>query len=218
MKASLFIVALLLLASSAFATPSSSPTATPTATVTATTAPTPAMNAQYWKGPNFVAPLSQCSSGQALTADVPAYNGKTRAYLCGPIPLAQPSATPTAGNPFVATSNSNPPTVGYGGITLAGTNTTLSATCSGGSTGVSIAAASTNNRGQITTSSSASTNCTITWSSTTAWPTTPFCVFVDANASITPIAFSVDDANCNTTSCKFDFASASSEKVNWLCF
>lgn len=96
-----------------------------------------------------------------------------------------------------------------------GTGSIPTATCSGGSTGVSIAATSTDNRGQITTSSSASTNCTITFNHT--WPQAPFCVFTDANSSVTPVAYSFDVAGSGTTAVKFDFASATSKVVNYLC-
>jgi len=92
--------------------------------------------------------------------------------------------------------------------------TAPTATCSGGSTGVSLAAGSTDNRGIITTSSSASTNCTITFNHT--WPQAPFCDFTDANASATPLGYSADTVN--TTTAKFDFASATSAKVTYHCF
>lgn len=88
-------------------------------------------------------------------------------------------------------------------------------TCSGGSTGTSVAAGSTNNRGQVVTSSSASTNCTITWNSGVPFPQAPFCMFVDGSASITPTTFST--GACGTTTCVFDFASATSKTVNYLC-
>lgn len=89
------------------------------------------------------------------------------------------------------------------------------ATCSGGSTGVSIAAGSTNNRGQIVTSSSASTNCTVTWSAAAAWPQAPFCIVDDAAASITPTGVSVGATS--TSSMVIDFASAASKTFNWVC-
>ena len=103
-----------------------------------------------------------------------------------------------------------------GGLFNATGGAVPTATCSGGSTGVSITAGSTNNRGQIVTSSSASTNCTITWSAASTWPQAPFCVFQDAAASITPTA--VSTGACGTSTCVLDFASATSKTFNYLCF
>lgn len=88
-------------------------------------------------------------------------------------------------------------------------------TCSGGSTGVSFGLNSTNNRGSMTTSSSASTNCTITWSASGSWTQPPYCVFTDGSASITPTSFST--GACGGTTCIFDFASATSKVVNYVC-
>lgn len=93
--------------------------------------------------------------------------------------------------------------------------TAPTATCSGGSTGVSVTGGSANNRGQMTTSSTASTNCTITWSANGTWPQAPFCVFTDGSGSTTPTAFST--GSCGTSTCTFDFASATSKVVNWVC-
>lgn len=102
------------------------------------------------------------------------------------------------------------------GFTLQSIGGTIpTATCSGGSSGVSIASGSTNNRGQLTTSSSASTNCTITWSTSGAWFNNPFCVFTDANASVTPVAYST--GACSTSTCVVDFVSATSKNINWMC-
>jgi hypothetical protein len=89
-------------------------------------------------------------------------------------------------------------------------------TCSGGSTGTSVTAGSTNNRGSVVTSSSASTNCTITFNSAVPFPQSPFCEFTDGNASVTPVAYSTDTTS--TTSTKFDFASATSKTVMYECF
>lgn len=103
-----------------------------------------------------------------------------------------------------------------GGATFQSTGGSIpTATCSGGSTGVSIAAGSTNNRGSITTSSNASTNCTITWSASGTWNQAPFCVFDDGAASITPTGVSV--GACGTSTCVIDFASATSKIFNWIC-
>lgn len=89
------------------------------------------------------------------------------------------------------------------------------ATCSGGSTGVSIATGSTNNRGQIVTSSSASTNCTITWSAAGVWNQAPFCVASDGSGSTTPAAVAV--GTTGTSTMVLDFASATSKTFNWVC-
>ncbi len=102
-----------------------------------------------------------------------------------------------------------------GGVISSAGGALPTATCSGGATGVSLATGSTNNRGALTTSSSASTNCTITWSAAGTWPQAPFCVFTDANSSVTPAAYSA--GACGTSTCVVDFASATSKVINYLC-
>jgi hypothetical protein len=103
-----------------------------------------------------------------------------------------------------------------GGIISAtgGTAPTLTAGCNGAGSGVT--AGSTNNRGIITTQTAASTTCTITWSAAAAWPQAPFCIFYDANASITPKIYST--GACGTATCVVDYASvAVATPVGYLC-
>ena len=92
-----------------------------------------------------------------------------------------------------------------------GTAPTITAGCltSGGSV------AGTNNAGTITTGSSAATTCTMTFNAATAFAVAPTCVFTDANASITPVAYSAGAAS--TTTVVVDFVSASSKKINYVC-
>lgn len=125
-----------------------------------------------------------------------------------------------------------------GGTLISNTGgTSPTATCSGGSTGVVVSAGnssctgsaapfpcctgsgaghcsnSTDNKGMIQTSSSASTSCTITFNHT--WPQSPACVVGDGAASITPTAVSSGDTS--TTTFVMDFASATSKVFNWVC-
>jgi hypothetical protein len=89
-------------------------------------------------------------------------------------------------------------------------------TCSGGSTGASVTAGSTNTSGQIITSSIASTNCTLTFSTTTNPPPyAPFCSVDDGSASITPSSVSVGATSATTM--VIDFASATSKTFNYVC-
>lgn len=130
------------------------------------------------------------------------------------------TAVAAAANPISTTTGNISSTTGQikttaGGVIQTSGGAIPTATCSGGSTGVSIAAGSTNNRGQIVTSSSASTNCTITWSAASTWSNAPFCSFDDGAASITPTAVSV--GACGTATCVIDFASATSKTFNWVC-
>lgn len=127
-----------------------------------------------------------------------------------------------------------------GGATLQQTGGTApTATCSGGSTGVAIEAnanctgntapfacctgsgtgtcrQSTNNHGVILTSSSASTNCTITFSASGTWNQAPFCTYDDGAASVTPTAVSAGATS--TTTAVLDFASATSKTFVYHCF
>jgi hypothetical protein len=92
-----------------------------------------------------------------------------------------------------------------------GTAPTITAGCV--TTGGSVTG--TNNAGTITTGSSAATTCTMTFNAATAFAVAPTCVFTDANASITPVAYSAGAAS--TTTVVVDFVSASSKKINYVC-
>ncbi len=94
-----------------------------------------------------------------------------------------------------------------------GTAPTISAGCNGA--GSSVTAGSTNNRGQITTQTSATTTCTISFSAAGAWAQTPFCVVGDSQAQITPAAYSVGATS--TSSFVVDFVSAANDKFNYVC-
>jgi hypothetical protein len=67
--------------------------------------------------------------------------------------------------------------------------------------------------GQVTTGSSATTACTITFG--VAFVAAPTCVITDANGSITPAAFSV--GTVSTSSVIINYASATSTKFNFIC-
>lgn len=85
---------------------------------------------------------------------------------------------------------------------------TLTAGCNGAGSGVT--AGSTNNRGQLTTQTAASTTCTITWSAAAAWPQAPFCVFF-GTPGLVPGA-------CSTSTCAFSYTSISAATpINYHC-
>lgn len=85
---------------------------------------------------------------------------------------------------------------------------TLTAGCNGA--GSSVAAGSTNNRGQITTQSAASTTCTITWSAAGTWNQSPFCVFMGTPGLV--------PGTCGTSTCVFSYTSISAATpINYLC-
>lgn len=92
-----------------------------------------------------------------------------------------------------------------------GTAPTLTAGCNGA--GSAVAAGSTDNRGKITTQTAASTTCTLTFNH--AWPQAPFCVASDAEATITPAAYSVGATGTGTV--VFDFVSAANDVFDYVC-
>jgi hypothetical protein len=175
----------------------------------------------------FVAGASGASAGVYATFGTvgPTINCFSAAYSPGGVPNWCTStnfrATNLRTDTVTNTATTGPPsftnglTSTAGGVISSTGGAIPTATCSGGSTGVSIAAGSTNNRGQIVTSSSASTNCTVTWSAAATWPQAPFCVVSDGSASITPTGVSVGATGTSTF--VIDFASATSKTFNWVC-
>lgn len=97
-------------------------------------------------------------------------------------------------------------------VSHGGSAPTITAGCTAGG---GNAVAGTNYAGQITTGATAATTCTMTFSATNPFSVAPYCVFTDANASTTPVAYSAGAVG--TTTAVIDFASASSKKINYVC-
>jgi hypothetical protein len=121
--------------------------------------------------------------------------------------------TTTAYKPFIMGGTYL--TANNGGViqSTGGAAPTLTAGCNGA--GSSVLTGSTNNRGQFTTQTAAATTCTLTFSAAGIWNQAPFCLFADADASITPVAFAAGAITAATAI--VDFVSASNKIINYIC-
>ncbi len=133
------------------------------------------------------------------------------------------SLSANAGNTIQSTGGTAPTMTCSGGsagvVVSAGPSSCTGSTapfpcCTGAGTGPNCTGA-TNNRGIVQTSSSASTNCTITWSASGTWNQPPVCIFGDGSASVTPTG--VAAGSCGTATCVFDFASVASKDFVYHC-
>jgi hypothetical protein len=104
--------------------------------------------------------------------------------------------------------------LGYTLQTLASGSFAPSATCSGGSVGVSIGGANaTNNQGTLTTSSTASTSCTMTFNAQGTWFAAPVCVWSSHGAVVAGLA----NGNTTTSQAVVVFSSAVSQLIDYMC-
>lgn len=89
-------------------------------------------------------------------------------------------------------------------------------TITAGCTGSGGSVVGSNNSFLLTTQTSgAATTCTITFAGG-GFPAAPHCVFTDANASTTPVAYSAGATSATTV--VVDFASATGAKIDGVCF
>jgi hypothetical protein len=104
-------------------------------------------------------------------------------------------------------------------IVLAPTTCTGSGTpyaCCTGSGAGATCPISTNTAGEIEMSgATAATTCTLTFSASGTFHLFPTCEFSDANASVTPLAFSTGAVS--TTTAVIDFAAATANQINYVC-
>lgn len=162
----------------------------------AVTTGAPAVINFHYDGTNFVIDWM---------ADVDAHRGSIAAFKANTI---------TVGTNVTIGSNSASAlalTAGSVFSVTGGTAPTLTAGCNGA--GSAVAAGSTDNRGKITTQTAASTTCTLTFNHT--WPQAPFCVAGDAEATITPAAYSVGATGTGTV--VFNFVSAANDVFDYVC-
>jgi len=103
-----------------------------------------------------------------------------------------------------------------GGVLQSYGGTLPTCACTGGTPTCTAQTGSSNSAAQlVVTGGTGMTTCTETFSASGAFHAAPICVVGDANASATPLAYSVGATS--TASMVFDFASATALTVNVLC-
>ena len=103
-----------------------------------------------------------------------------------------------------------------GGILQSYGGTLPTCACTGGSPTCTAQTGASNSAGELdVTGGTAMTTCTLTFSSSGAFHAAPICIFVDKNASATPLGYSTGAESTSTV--VFDFASATAFDVNYIC-
>jgi hypothetical protein len=103
-----------------------------------------------------------------------------------------------------------------GGVLQSYGGTVPTCACTGGSPTCTVATAGSNSAGQIgMTGGTAATTCTLTFSASGVFHAAPICGFFDANASVTPLGYSVGAVSTSTA--VVDFAAATAATINYIC-